>query len=108
MEAPACQALRRNWVNVSQAIERHLSVFIDYLTQEAFISRRQASNIMELSGVSVSVKAAQARDGIAAKVESDQNTENDRKWLQKFLQILGKPDINEVDLARNIVAIYNG
>ena len=105
-ETPARRALRESTVAASGAVQRSLPQILQYLKQEKFMTANQMSEILTMSGVGAAHKAGQALSSVEVKVDSGNDPNKGRQWLEMFLKILRRQDIGEEDVAKEIAKLY--
>ena len=103
---PARRALQENVVAASGAVERHLDLILQYFVQEKFITSHESQGIRSMTGVTAAHKAGRALNGVEVKVDSGNDPNIGRKWLERFVWILRRQDVGEWVLARDIAKSY--
>ena len=103
-ETPARRALRENSVGACGAIERNLDRLPRHLVQETFLTSSQLTSIQSTSHVTAADKAGKVMDCVEVKVDSDNDSEKGRHWLEVFVGVLVK--YKEIDVAQGIARHY--
>ena len=104
-ESAARRALRENTVAVSGLIQKHLHDLPDHLVQDSFISQGLVDGINSKQGVAAASKASEYLSAVKGKVNSGNDAELGRQWLEKFVTILLTfEDVGTV--TKNIAAAY--
>ena len=106
-ETAAHRALRESTVAVTDAIQRHLTVFPRYLKQTSFMTESQCDDVASKTHVSNADKANDYMRAVESKVDSGNNPDRGRKWLKELIVILMQQDIGEYVVAQDMAKIYS-
>ena len=91
----------------TDAIARHLQLLPKFLKDDPpFITARNLTEIMSKKGVTEYSQATDILSTAESKVNSGNHAERGRKWLQRFVEILLRPDIADSDVAKDIARSY--
>ena len=106
-ETAAHRALRENTVAVTDAIQRHLTVFPRYLKQTSFMTESRWDDVASKTQVSNADKANDYMRAVESKVDSGNNPDRGRKWLKELIVILMRQDIGERVVAQDMAKVYS-
>ena len=106
-ETAAHRALRENTVAVTDAIQRHLTVFPRYLKQTSFMTESRWDDVATKTQVSNADKANDYMRAVESKVDSGNNPDRGRKWLKELIVILMRQDIGERVVAQDMAKVYS-
>ena len=105
-ETAARRALRENNVDASKAIRNHLYDLPLDLIAKGFITQDYHDNVMSTTQESVASKGNRFLSAVEGKVNSGNDAELGRKWLEAFVRILAT--FGESKVAQDIAKVYGG
>ena len=105
-ETPARRALRENSVAASRAIRNHIDDLPLHLKEKGFISDSHYDGVMSTTHESTASKANRFLGAVEGKVDSGNDAQLGRKWLEAFVRILMTQSIGESEVAQSIAKVY--